>query len=139
MQYVFSYKCASGSASLLPRVFYFGSLCHVTSPASESPAEGMATACWDQCKSGKTLGFLQFLSLTLNFKCCFYPEPLLGTPSNTCGNAKELGCGFFVVLCFLLFLTLLFSLCFFFPVSCSVVEKPKKSNRKQTKCIPSVA
>lgn len=71
-RYVFSWKCVSGSASLLPRLFYFGSQCHVIPLASESPAEGMATACWEQCKSEKKLlvfavsvPHTQFLTLLL--------------------------------------------------------------------------
>lgn len=59
-RYVFSWKCVSGSASLPPRLFYFGSQCHVIPLASESPAQGMATDCWEQCKSEKTLGFCSF-------------------------------------------------------------------------------
>lgn len=39
--------------------------------------------------------------------------------------------GFFGLIYFLLFLTLLFLLCSFFPVSCSVVEKPKKARENK--------
>lgn len=72
-RYVFSWKCVSGSASLLPRLFYFGSQCHVIPLASESPAEGMATACWEQCKSEKNL--LVF--------CSFCPSHSIFNPAFT--------------------------------------------------------